>query len=1077
MSEEDLAMGKNETNITKLTTDLMDDLDSPEHINDGLEAERLAKALSLWNGLPEQKYMLDTTNVLLARLADGFARTHQPENLGLIFDEMAKHTKNQSTERYLTACYRGSLWLTCGEQDRAYRSLLECFHLNEAYLKAQDPAVVDFFMKRYHGENVPVELLPIDEHLEETIDGWMQNDEYERTIKTLEAMREAAKEPLPLPIVVRLAVAYNGLALYKYADESEERQRNLEKALEVLESERERGEEDPLWQSRMGFALYSFAGREDEAVKHFRAWLRLQPRNIEAAAMLEEAQRFAKRLETVRRHQTQGDDRTQDVQDAKTWAENVAVESLFVTPLPPEDEKWHEDGLNEELVAKIEHDFGVVLPPAYIAFMRLWNGGLLKKNAYPTLIPLAQGHRWAEIAGLFSISDAKPYALMGDKGTGYFVNHKHFPPIGFVIGCNADETAGVMLSYRDCGPKGDPAVVFVDLRANPADPSIVQLADNFMAFIDGLTTREALRDGETETDRLGLVSTQMRAVRNLPLSNAMFAIIRESIDPLAVNYFLRNKLFEEINEQGELTLENPQQGKAAEVLDTVYWLYKNANPAAWPETFFNNFMDLMGEGNHLNVGLWNDAQLRQWMRAALEQGRLVQAGDLVNIAPETRQAIEEGLAGIVGRLPTELNDRLDQLFLDERHREIVEGIRFLPDSERTPELMGRAAANYNNLGEFQKSLYILQQLLAEYPNDSLSHYRYGYALLHEELQRAQTNDVPPSRAVLQKAHAEFMLALQLGVPPDIEADMKAFMDGIERSSAAIEQIEQRQSRALSPAMTIGTAGSSARPVRDEVIPESATDEMADRDEAVMHADVRKHIQAALRSMTERPIASDEDQLAVYTPQEREAFEQHILDNYGLIDGIFTETSSMDFKLDIFLVRPTKERPFYTLITCGMGAFKLNVPEQFKDYHWERCELMITLPRHWNIHSSEMHWYWPIALLKVIAHIPSASDSWITASHTVANDAPYDPSTALSAAAITLPQGFRDEATANKASRLTLPNGEVVNFYQVIPLYAEELQVAQEQGFATLFSLMQGVTHVIDPKRANVAVSPVKKGNA
>jgi hypothetical protein len=54
-----------------------------------------------------------------------------------------------------------------------------------------------------------------------------------------------------------------------------------------------------------------------------------------------------------------------------------------------------------------------------------------------------------------------------------------------------------------------------------------------------------------------------------------------------------------------------------------------------------------------------------------------------------------------------------------------------------------------------------------------------------------------------------------------------------------------------------------------------------------------------------------------------------------------------------------------------------------------------------------------------------------------------------------------------AADCQLPNGENVAFYQVIPLYENELQYKVENGTSALLQHMDTVDHVIDPFRADV----------
>ena len=65
---------------------------------------------------------------------------------------------------------------------------------------------------------------------------------------------------------------------------------------------------------------------------------------------------------------------------------------------------------------------------------------------------------------------------------------------------------------------------------------------------------------------------------------------------------------------------------------------------------------------------------------------------------------------------------------------------------------------------------------------------------------------------------------------------------------------------------------------------------------------------------------------VYTEEEMEAIEGHIQQYFGEFENVFHELSSPDIHVDICVVPPSKERNYYTLVTMGMGAHRMNVPE-------------------------------------------------------------------------------------------------------------------------------------------------------
>ena len=201
---------------------------------------------------------------------------------------------------------------------------------------------------------------------------------------------------------------------------------------------------------------------------------------------------------------------------------------------------------------------------------------------------------------------------------------------------------------------------------------------------------------------------------------------------------------------------------------------------------------------------------------------------------------------------------------------------------------------------------------------------------------------------------------------------------------------------------------------------------------------------------------------VYTEEEMEAVEEHIEQYFGKFENVFHELVSPDIHVDICVVPPSEERDYCTLVTMGMGAHRMNVPEELAEYKLERAELAIALPADWKLDQESMKdekWYWPIHLLKFLARLPINCDSWLGHGHTVENREPFADNTKLCTATLIGPQGTEDGSEV-----CTLPGGEEVNFYQVIPLYEDELDYKLEHDVDALLDKMAGISFVVNPTR-------------
>ena len=129
---------------------------------------------------------------------------------------------------------------------------------------------------------------------------------------------------------------------------------------------------------------------------------------------------------------------------------------------------------------------------------------------------------------------------------------------------------------------------------------------------------------------------------------------------------------------------------------------------------------------------------------------------------------------------------------------------------------------------------------------------------------------------------------------------------------------------------------------------------------------------------------------IYSEEAMDQYESYIEEQFGPYTEVFHELVSPDIHLDIIMVPPTDKNPYYKLITMGMGAYKMKVPHELKQYELERAELVLYLPPTWNIKSSKEEDYWPIRQLKVLGRLPIQCDTWLGFGHTVSSDQENNP---------------------------------------------------------------------------------------
>ena len=208
-------------------------------------------------------------------------------------------------------------------------------------------------------------------------------------------------------------------------------------------------------------------------------------------------------------------------------------------------------------------------------------------------------------------------------------------------------------------------------------------------------------------------------------------------------------------------------------------------------------------------------------------------------------------------------------------------------------------------------------------------------------------------------------------------------------------------------------------------------------------------------------------LELYDEKEMEAVENHIQKYFGEFGNVFHELVSEDIHVDICVIPPAKGRDYYTLVTMGMGAHEMDLPEELKEYKLKRAELAISLPADWKLDEKSLEdekWYWPIRLLKVAARLPINCDTWLGWGHTIDRQGSFAENTDFCGALLIGVQNVEEEAEV-----CVLPNGENVNFYQLIPLYREEIQYKLKHGADVLLDKMSELSFVVRVDRKNYII--------
>jgi hypothetical protein len=202
-----------------------------------------------------------------------------------------------------------------------------------------------------------------------------------------------------------------------------------------------------------------------------------------------------------------------------------------------------------------------------------------------------------------------------------------------------------------------------------------------------------------------------------------------------------------------------------------------------------------------------------------------------------------------------------------------------------------------------------------------------------------------------------------------------------------------------------------------------------------------------------------------------AMAAHVEKYIGPIDATITNAVPYgNVNVDIWVINPTPERDFYTLISVGMSALPMNAPDQEGLFF---SELMVCLPADWKMDEDawdDPFYHWPIQELFFVAKIPHDYDTLLWQGHTIPNGQdhePFAPGTNMCGWFIDFPRLVPDEFILFKESA-----EKTVMFFGLYPLYEKEMAYTLEEGADALSELFyeNDVTEYLDPSRPDVTDS-------
>lgn len=165
-----------------------------------------------------------------------------------------------------------------------------------------------------------------------------------------------------------------------------------------------------------------------------------------------------------------------------------------------------------------------------------------------------------------------------------------------------------------------------------------------------------------------------------------------------------------------------------------------------------------------------------------------------------------------------------------------------------------------------------------------------------------------------------------------------------------------------------------------------------------------------------------------SPQEKQALLEHIKEQFGQAHKL-----AGAYKVDILHVEPCEEHPYHVLMTCGLSGRRLPVPQGFDVKANSRLELCIMLPANYEFVNDKDR-DWPVfLLLKLIEQIIS-SQEFIGFGYYIDYGRPFSLATNFCGLMLTALGDY-----PGVSQSMIMPSGEVVHFFQVVPLKRMEIE--------------------------------------
>ncbi len=177
---------------------------------------------------------------------------------------------------------------------------------------------------------------------------------------------------------------------------------------------------------------------------------------------------------------------------------------------------------------------------------------------------------------------------------------------------------------------------------------------------------------------------------------------------------------------------------------------------------------------------------------------------------------------------------------------------------------------------------------------------------------------------------------------------------------------------------------------------------------------------------------------IFRKKKYDNIKDYISNKIGNIHLSIPSQTNNDLEIEVEVVKPTKEKPYYILITNGLSKYEMKIPRHVETNSF--CELVIYLPADWKLFNPNINYYWPVKSLFEISKMIVNNYEWITFSSVISFKRKVSDNSSYNG--FLFITGVDDEAVINEKN---------ISFYSLIPVYKEEISYAKQYGGERLFN--------------------------